>query len=230
MNATITPPTVSRRNVLGRQLVVALRATVVLIVLTGLLYPLLITGVAQVLFPWRANGSIIGRDGRHATATNPAVGSALVGQNFAVDQFILDNTVPPTQTDALRQYPYFFSRPSAAGAGYDSTASSASNLGPTSKVLVEKVTSRVAALRVADPEASATVPVDLVTASGSGLDPDISLAAAAYQVPRIARVRGLSTAQVQTLVSGATTGRIFGLLGEPRVNVLRLNLALDAQK
>lgn len=227
-SSTTQQPMAASRWSFGRQFAIAARATVVLIVLTGLLYPLLITGIAQVAFPWRANGSLIGRDSRPAAANNAAAGSALVGQNFSVDQFLLNNTVPPTQTQALRQYRYFFDRPSAAGQGYDGTASGASNLAPTSKTLIDKVQGRVAALKQADPQAAGPVPIDLVTASGSGLDPDISPAAAAYQVPRIARIRGLSVAQVQQLVAQQTQGRMLGFLGEPRVNVLELNMALDA--
>ncbi|MBA3943570.1 MAG: K(+)-transporting ATPase subunit C [Herpetosiphonaceae bacterium] len=211
------------RSTFGRQLLTAVLATIVLTVLTGVLYPLLITGIAQVLFPGRANGSLIQRDGK-------VIGSELVGQNFSVDQFLLKNTVPPTQTQALQQYPYFFSRPSAAGAGYDGTASSFSNLGPTSQTLIDLVKGRVAAIKQVTGQGAANVPVDLVTASASGLDPEISPAAATYQVPRIARIRGLPVDQVQQLVNQNTRGRSLGFLGEPGVNVLKLNLALDAAK
>jgi K+-transporting ATPase ATPase C chain len=173
-----------------------------LTVLTGLAYPLAVTGLAQIIFPSRANGSIVLRDGQ-------AVGSSLIGQEF---------------TDPR----YFWGRPSATSpVPYNAAASSGSNLGPLNPALTDAVAARVAALRTADPGNTAPVPVDLVTTSGSGLDPHISIAAAEYQVARIARSRGLSEAVVRGLVKQATAGRQFGILGEPRVNVLTLNLALD---
>lgn len=175
----------------------------VLSVITGVLYPLAATGLSQWMFPHQANGSLIERDGK-------PIGSALIGQSF---------------TDPK----YFWGRPSATSPNpYNAGASSGSNQGPTNPALADAVKQRIAALRAADPGNSAPVPVDLVTASGSGLDPEISQAAAQYQLERVARARGLSSAQVQALVNQSTSGRQLGVLGEPRVNVLRLNLALDA--
>lgn len=184
-----------------------LRQAIVLLllmtVITGVLYPLAVTGLAQLIFPGQANGSLVAKDGK-------PVGSALIGQSF---------TEPK----------YFWGRPSATAPNpYNATASSGSNLGPTNPALTEAVKQRIAALRAADPGNNSPVPVDLVAASGSGLDPEISPAAAQYQLARVARARGLSPARVQAMVNACTRGRQFGLLGEPRVNVLQLNLALDA--
>lgn len=172
--------------------------------LTGVAYPLAVTVAAQALFPREANGSLVRAEGR-------AVGSSSIGQAW---------------TDPG----YFWGRPSATSAfPYDARASTGSNLGPSHPALVEAVRARIEALRAADPEQTSTpVPIDLVTTSGSGLDPNVSPAAALYQVPRIARVRGLDAARVRALVDANTEARAFGAIGEPRVNVLRLNLALDA--
>lgn len=174
----------------------------VLTLVTGAAYPLAVTGIAQAVFPHQANGSLIVKNGQ-------AVGSGLIGQSFSDPR-------------------YFWGRPSATGPmPYNALASGGSNLGPTNPALLEAVKGRVQALRDADPGNAAPVPVDLVTASASGLDPHISPAAAEYQVNRVARLRHLPAATVQALVAQHTEGRQFGLLGEPRVNVLTLNLALD---
>lgn len=181
----------------------ALVLFIVLTLLTGLVYPLLVTGLAQALFPHEARGSLVRQGGR-------VVGSALIGQSF---------------TDPK----YFRGRPSATSPGpYDSGASGGSNLGPSNPALLEAVKARLAALHAADPDNRAPVPVDLVTASASGLDPHISRAAADWQAARVARVRGLPEATVRSLVEAHAEGRRFGFFGEPRVHVLALNLALDA--
>jgi K+-transporting ATPase ATPase C chain len=183
-----------------KQLLTAIWMTLATTVLLGIVYPLVMTGLAQVLFPSQANGSLIQTGGK-------ILGSHLIGQPF-------------TSTG------YFHSRPSAAGvAGYDGAASGGSNLGPTNKTLVDRISASAQALQAENP--GAPIPVDLVTASGSGLDPDISPAAAEFQVPRIARERKMSEADVRALVGKHTSGRQWGFLGEPRVNVLDLNLALD---
>jgi K+-transporting ATPase ATPase C chain len=171
--------------------------------ITGVAYPLVATGLAQLVFPQRANGSLIVKDGK-------PIGSVLIGQSF---------------TDPK----YFWGRPSATTPQANNGVNSGgSNLGPTNPALTDAVKQRIAALRTADPGNTAPVPVDLVTASASGLDPEISPAAAQYQLERVAKARGLSTSQVQALVNEYTSGRQLGVLGEPRVNVLQLNLALDA--
>lgn len=180
----------------------ALAMLVIWTVLTGLVYPLAVTGIAQLLFPHQANGSLIIRDGK-------LIGSELIGQYFDEPK-------------------YFWSRPSATSPfPYNAAASSGSNLGPTNPALIEAVKGKVAALRAAEPDNDNPIPVDLVTASGSGLDPHISLTAAAFQVRRVARARGLEEGAVERLVMQHTEGRQFALLGESRVNVLKLNLALD---
>lgn len=176
-----------------------------LTLLTGLVYPLGITALAQLLFPHQANGSLIVRDGR-------VVGSSLIGQPFGSPK-------------------YFWGRPSAtAPFPYNAAASSGSNLGPTNEALVKAVQTRIDALKAADPDNATRIPVDLVTTSGSGLDPHISPAAAEYQVRRVARARGLDEATLRQMVAQHTQGRQWGILGESRVNVLELNLALDAVK
>ncbi len=188
---------------MGDILLPALRATVVTLILTGLVYPLVVTGVAQVLFPRRASGSLVTDQAGHI------VGSELLGQGF--------------QSPA-----YFQPRPSAAGEkGWDPMASSGSNLGPTSKKLRHRAAAAAAQLQKDNPDALGPVPVELVTASGSGLDPHLSPAAARWQVPRVARARGVAGARVSSLVEESVEGRDLGILGEPRVNVLLLNLALD---
>jgi K+-transporting ATPase ATPase C chain len=187
------------KNILRPALVLFL----VLTFLTGIAYPLVVTGLAQTLFPSQAHGSLIQRDGK-------AVGSALIGQSF-------------------RDPGHFWSRPSATGPmSNNATASSSSNLGPMNPALTDAVKARVAALRAADPSNTATVPVDLVTSSGSGLDPHISLAAAQYQLNRVALARKLSTQVVQGLIDQNTQRPLLRLMGEPVVNVLQLNLALEA--
>lgn len=175
----------------------------VLTVVTGLVYPLAVTGVAQALFPHQAAGSLIVKDGK-------AVGSALIGQQFT-------------------QPGHFWGRPSATSPmPYNASGSGGSNQGPLNPALIDAVKARMAALKAADPANTLPIPVDLVTASASGLDPHISMAAAQYQAARVARVRGLSTQAVQAAIAQHSEGRGWGFLGEPRVNVLELNLALDA--
>lgn len=187
-----------------KDVVIALRVTLVTLVLTGLLYPLAMTGVAQAIFRHRANGSLM-RDGSGAV-----VGSELIGQVF---------TNPS----------YLQGRPSAAGNGYDATASSGSNLGPTSKKLRERVTAEIDRLRKENPVAPLPIPAELVTASASGLDPNLSPAAALWQVPRIAAARQIAPERISQVIESRVEGRDLGVFGEPRVNVLAVNLALDQQ-
>jgi len=184
---------------LTRNLITAVLMTIVTTLLLGVAYPLVVTGLAQALFPGKANGQLIERGGK-------IIGSRIIGQAFSSPG-------------------YFRSRPSAAGTGYDAANSAGTNLGPTNKKLIDAVRAAVEAAKKENP--SAPVPVDLVTSSASGLDPHLSPAAARFQVPRIARERGVSEGEIERLVQAHTEGRQLGFLGEPVVNVLELNLALD---
>ncbi|HTV91198.1 MAG TPA: potassium-transporting ATPase subunit KdpC [Verrucomicrobiae bacterium] len=175
--------------------------TVVTVILLGLVYPLVMTGIAQVLFPWQANGSMIYVNGK-------PVGSAIIGQLWTKPQ-------------------YFHGRPSAAGKGYDPTNTGATNLGPTSKKLVDSTKATIAALKKENPDATGPIPMDLVTSSASGIDPDISPEGAYYQAPRVAKARNLRLGKVNALIARTIAPRTFGFLGEPRVNVMQLNIALD---
>jgi potassium-transporting ATPase KdpC subunit len=187
-----------------KNLVTAVLMTIVTTVLLGLIYPLIVTGLAQVIFPDQANGQLI------RSSDGTVIGSRLIGQPFS-------------------SAGYFRSRPSAAGAaGYDAGASSGSNLGPTNQKLIDRMKAEVAKLQAENP--GKAIPVDLVTTSGSGLDPHISPAAAEFQIPRVASERGMSDMEVRNIVAAHTEGRQFGLLGEPRVNVLELNLDLDQKR
>ena len=185
-----------------KELILALRFTLVTTLVFGLIYPLVVTGLSKMLFPRQAAGSLIEKNGH-------VIGSKLIGQSFTADK-------------------YFHSRPSAAGNGYDASASSPSNLAPTNQALVDRVKSDVAKLQLENP--GVAVPADLVTSSGSGLDPEISPAAAEFQIPRIAKARGLSVDAIRTLVARHTQARTWSIFGEPRVNVLELNLDLDSLK
>jgi potassium-transporting ATPase KdpC subunit len=184
---------------------IAIRATIVSLVLTGLIYPFVITGLAQLLFPWRANGSLV------TDEKGQVVGSELIAQGFANPA-------------------YFQPRPSAAGEkGYDATSSGGSNLGPTSKKLQDRLNDDINRLKTENPEATGAIPAQLVTASASGLDPHLSPEAMLWQLPRVAKARGISAERVKAVVESSVEGRTFGILGEPRVNVLLVNLALDRQ-
>jgi K+-transporting ATPase ATPase C chain len=187
-----------------RHLVTSALYTVVTVILLGIVYPLVMTGIAMVLFPHQANGSIVTVDGK-------AVGSSIIGQLWTKPQ-------------------YFQGRPSAAGKGYDPTATGGTNLGPTSKKLIDATRSTIDALKKANPDATVPIPMDLVTSSASGIDPDISPEAAYYQAPRVAKARNMSVEALDALVAKYVHGRDLGFLGEPHVNVLELNLALDAAK
>ena len=182
----------------------ALLFTLVTVIGLGVLYPLAMTGLSQLLFPIQANGSIVYQDGK-------PVASSIIGQLWTKPQ-------------------YFHGRPSAAGKGYDPTSTGATNFGPTSKKLMDSTKATIAALRKENPDATVPVPMDLVTSSASGLDPDISPQAALYQAPRVAKARSLPVGQVIALINASVHGRTFGVLGEPRVNVVELNLALDKIK
>jgi potassium-transporting ATPase KdpC subunit len=182
----------------------AFRMMLIMTVLTGLLYPGVVTGLCQLLFPWQANGSIVKANGR-------AVGSALIGQNFTKPQ-------------------YFHPRPSAAGNnGYDASASNASNYGPTNQKLIDRVKTGIVKFRQENPNYRGPIPADLLTTSASGLDPDLSPASALAQAPRVAEARGATLEKIEQLITAQTQGRELGLLGEPRVNVLALNMELDKQ-
>lgn len=182
-----------------KQIYPAFAMTVVLTVLLGIIYPFVVTGLAQVIFPAKAGGSLIEKNGK-------IIGSSLIGQPFAGPG-------------------YFHSRPSAAGSGYDATASAGTNLGPTNQKLLDNIKAAAESLREDNP--NLPIPIDMVTASASGLDPHITPAAAEFQIPRITKERKMNAEEVRRLVNEHTEGRQFGLLGEPRVNVLELNLALD---
>ena len=188
-----------------KTMTIALRMTLVTLVLTGLFYPFVITGLAQVLFPWRANGSLI------TDEKGQVVGSELIAQGFS-------NSA------------YFQPRPSAAGEkGYDATASGGSNLGPTSKKLQDRINDDLKRLKAENPDADEPVPAELVTTSASGFDPHLSPEGMLWQVPRVAKARGVAPDRIKAVVDANVEGRTFGILGEPRVNVLLVNLALDRQ-
>jgi potassium-transporting ATPase KdpC subunit len=187
-----------------KHLVTAVLYTVVSVVIFGLIYPLVMTVIAQAIFPWQANGEIVYVNGK-------PIGSAIIGQLWTKPQ-------------------YFHGRPSAAGKGYDPTSTGATNLGPTSKKLIDATRATIAALKKENPDATVPVPMDLVTSSGSGIDPDISPEGAYYQAPRVAKARNIPVERVNTLIAQTIQPRQFGILGEPRVNVLQLNMALDNLK
>ena len=189
------------KNVFG----IAIRTTIVTLVVTGLIYPFVMTGLAQIIFPWRANGSLV------TDEKGQVVGSELIAQGFANPA-------------------YFQPRPSAAGEkGYDATSSGGSNLGPTSKKLQDRINDDLKRLKSENPEATGPIPAELVTTSASGLDPHLSPEGMIWQLPRVARARGVALERVKAVVDANVEGRTFGLLGEPRVNVLMVNLALDRQ-
>lgn len=187
-----------------RYLGTSVRMTIASIVLLGLIYPIVMTGAAQALFPRQANGSLV-------TVNGKVVGSSIIGQLWTKPQ-------------------YFHGRPSAAGKGYDPTSTGGTNFGPTSKKLKDTTQATIAALQKENPDAAGPPPMDLVTSSGSGIDPDISPEAAYWEAPRVAKARGITPSAMNALVAQHVQGRIFGILGEPHVNVLELNLALDGLK
>ena len=187
-----------------RHLGTSVRVTIVSVIMLGLIYPLAMTGIAQALFPRQANGSLVTVNGR-------VVGSSIIGQLWTKPQ-------------------YFHGRPSAAGKGYDPTSTGGTNLGPTSKKLIDATKATIAALKKENPEAAGPPPMDLVTSSASGIDPDITPEAAYWEAPRVAKARGMTVSAVNTLIAQHVQGRTFGFLGEPHVNVLELNLALDGLK
>jgi potassium-transporting ATPase KdpC subunit len=191
----------------------AILMVVLFTLLTGIAYPLAMTGIAQVAFPWQANGSLIEKDGK-------AVGSALIGQTFADDKYFHGRPSATTDTDPNDST-------KTVDAPYNAANSMGSNLGPTSKTLVDRVSGAAEKLKA---ENKAPIPVDLVTTSASGLDPDITPAAADFQIPRVAKARGMSEADLRALVASHTHGRAFGMIGEPYVRVLEVNLALDDLK
>jgi potassium-transporting ATPase KdpC subunit len=198
-----TPTSSKGENTLSH-IVTSVLYTIVTVIVLGLIYPLVMTGLGMLLFPHQANGSLVESNGK-------VVGSEIIGQLWTKPQ-------------------YFQGRPSAAGKGYDPTSTGGTNLAPTSKKLIDATKATIAALKKANPEAVGEPPIDLVTSSGSGIDPDISPAAAAWQIPRVAAARHMTAAAVKTIVDAHTDGRTFGILGEPHVNVLALNRALDATK
>ena len=199
-----TPQTAPGRDSTFRHLVTSVLFTIVTVIALGLIYPLVIWGLGTLLFHHQAEGSLI------SGANGTVIGSELVGQNFTKPQ-------------------YFQGRPSAAGKGYDPTSTGGTNFGPTSKKLIDGTKSAIAALKKANPDAAGPIPMDLVTSSASGIDPDISPEGAYYQAPRVAKARAMSLDSLNAIVAAHVTPRQFGLLGEPRVNVLELNRALDAQ-
>ncbi len=200
-----SPQTAPERGSTLRHLVTSVLYTIVTVIALGVIYPVVIWGLGTLLFAHQAGGSLI------AGPNETIIGSELVGQNFTKPQ-------------------YFHSRPSAAGKGYDPTSTGGTNLGPTSKKLIDATKNAIAALQKANPDATGPIPMDLVTSSASGIDPDISPAGAYYQAPRVAKARGVSLDTVRASIAAQVTPRQFGLLGEPRVNVVNLNRALDLQR
>jgi K+-transporting ATPase ATPase C chain len=193
-----------------RHLGTSLRITIVTVILLGLVYPFVMTGIAQAIFPWQANGSFITANGNHSVTSEKAIGSAIIGQLWTKPE-------------------YFHGRPSAAGKnGYDPTATGGTNLGPTSKKLIDATKAAITQLEKENPDASGTPPMDLITSSASGIDPDVSPESAYYQAPRIAKARNLPVAKINALIAAHTQGRAFGFLGEPHVSVLELNVALTS--